>query len=89
MNIGTHQLCLTGELKAIDPRHHDIGDDEIDPPLGQQTDRLIPVRRRQNGLIRLRERRRDDLPQFRLVIDHQDGMHARHTLKNVAEPVLF
>ena len=65
------------ERHAVDLRHLEIGDDEVDVVLAEEMQTLLAVLGGQDVVAVARELRGEDLPQVRLVVDDEDLLALR------------
>ena len=65
------------ERHAVDLRHLEVGDDEIDVVLAEQVQPLLAVLRGQRVVPVARELRGEDLPEVRFVVDDEDLLALR------------
>jgi hypothetical protein len=68
MELRAQDFRLPGQLEAVNARHPDISDQQVDPFVGEDAQSLIPIRCGEDGVARLRQYRCDCRPNLRIVI---------------------
>ena len=72
MELGAHDLRLLGQLETVNARHLDVGDQEVDPIVGEEAHCLIPIRCGKDRIARLGKNRDDDLSEVGLIVGKED-----------------